>query len=618
MSQTLLKLQIGPVQDFIAQARSTRDLWSGSYLLSWLVSAGLCKLVGELEKSKIAPIKALECVIFPNLKGQPLFDLQRKGRDRSIEAREYLTPNIPNLFMAALPVSVDQATDIAKLVEGRIRSEWKAISESCWDKLIRDKMVSAAIKSRFDHQSKNFLNISWQCTPNDSDYETGYQKNGRELDAVRQTRVFNGWSSGQWRRPGEDMNKDSLTGREEVICGGNDWWKAHVGSLQESDPKQFEYWRTVFRERQSGDLYGAVTLVKRLWHRVYLSKEGNGGFKVSKDLPIPSTFQTAIHDPDKDVDDEIDEPEDDKKHYFALLLMDGDEMGKWLSGDKNLKIEAGAHCGFSTALSGFALQQARVIVSKHDGCLIYAGGDDVLALLPADTALACGQDLRETFRSHVQSQASPDWLLQKGEKLDMDVSVGIAIAHYKEPLQDVFRGAQAAERRAKKELSRAAFSVTIIKHAGETVQWGSKWDSSQAGLFQSLLDGVRSDILSARFPYRMIEVLSRYLSAKGCGPQCAPEFVGQVDEIIATEFALILERQKGPVNSSKRREWLNAHEPQKKLKSFISLLPKSEEGAIAKLEALIELCKTAGFAMRNEGNLLRPPAATSNPAKTNL
>jgi hypothetical protein len=41
MNRTLLKLQIGPVQDFIAQARSTRDLWSGSYLLSWLMAAGL-------------------------------------------------------------------------------------------------------------------------------------------------------------------------------------------------------------------------------------------------------------------------------------------------------------------------------------------------------------------------------------------------------------------------------------------------------------------------------------------------------------------------------------------------------------------------------------------------
>jgi len=32
-----LLFQVGPVQDFISQARSVRDLWSGSYLLSWLV-----------------------------------------------------------------------------------------------------------------------------------------------------------------------------------------------------------------------------------------------------------------------------------------------------------------------------------------------------------------------------------------------------------------------------------------------------------------------------------------------------------------------------------------------------------------------------------------------------
>jgi CRISPR-associated protein Cmr2 len=42
-----LKVQIGPVQDFIAAARSIRDLWSGSYLLSWLMAAGLKALSAE-------------------------------------------------------------------------------------------------------------------------------------------------------------------------------------------------------------------------------------------------------------------------------------------------------------------------------------------------------------------------------------------------------------------------------------------------------------------------------------------------------------------------------------------------------------------------------------------
>ena len=42
-----LKFQLGPVQDFIAAARSIRDLWSGSYLLSWLMAAGMKALSAE-------------------------------------------------------------------------------------------------------------------------------------------------------------------------------------------------------------------------------------------------------------------------------------------------------------------------------------------------------------------------------------------------------------------------------------------------------------------------------------------------------------------------------------------------------------------------------------------
>ena len=43
----LLVFQLGPVQDFIAQARSTRDLWSGSFMLSWLMAHALNAVVRE-------------------------------------------------------------------------------------------------------------------------------------------------------------------------------------------------------------------------------------------------------------------------------------------------------------------------------------------------------------------------------------------------------------------------------------------------------------------------------------------------------------------------------------------------------------------------------------------
>lgn len=55
MNPALLKVQIGPVQDFIAQARSTRDLWSGSFLISWMMGQLVLRLKGPAGVELIFP-----------------------------------------------------------------------------------------------------------------------------------------------------------------------------------------------------------------------------------------------------------------------------------------------------------------------------------------------------------------------------------------------------------------------------------------------------------------------------------------------------------------------------------------------------------------------------------
>jgi CRISPR-associated protein Cas10/Cmr2 subtype III-B len=89
MSQSLLKLQIGPVQDFIAQARSTRDLWSGSYLLSWLMARALRKIVDQCGE---------DSVIFPAVDRQPLIQWLSNPVKDPYNAAEILTPSLPNFF----------------------------------------------------------------------------------------------------------------------------------------------------------------------------------------------------------------------------------------------------------------------------------------------------------------------------------------------------------------------------------------------------------------------------------------------------------------------------------------------------------------------------------------
>jgi len=125
-----LRFQLGPVQEYITAARSTRDLWSGSYLLSWLMAAGLKTLSGE-----IGP----DAVIFPNLQSQPLFDIHWRDElwkklwigGRTVwdsigwSDRDLLTPNLPNVFLAIVPA--DRAQELGERVRDAIQKEQLAI-----------------------------------------------------------------------------------------------------------------------------------------------------------------------------------------------------------------------------------------------------------------------------------------------------------------------------------------------------------------------------------------------------------------------------------------------------------------------------------------------------------
>jgi len=103
----------------------------------------------------------------------------------------------------------------------------------------------------------------------------------------------------------------------------------------------------------------------------------------------------------------------DKKpsSYYAVILLDGDNMGKWLSGEKlppienaynseiwnkipeefkrNLKekspnkmLTPAIHEAISVALKNYSLEIVRhVVEEEYLGRIVYSGGDDVLALI---------------------------------------------------------------------------------------------------------------------------------------------------------------------------------------------------------------------------------------------
>jgi len=132
----LLIFGLGSAQSFLAMARRTQDLWMGSFLLSYLMWEMMKPLV-----NKYGP----DCVIYPNLRGQPLVDRwlrEEMGlKDGSVEicepeADELKIANFPNMFTAVVPQ--DQAQKIAQDCIAALQEQWQCIATSV------QKIVQAA------------------------------------------------------------------------------------------------------------------------------------------------------------------------------------------------------------------------------------------------------------------------------------------------------------------------------------------------------------------------------------------------------------------------------------------------------------------------------------------
>lgn len=684
MSQSLLKLQIGPVQEFIAQARSTRDLWSGSYLLSWLVATGIEALGRQIAGDEATNDFAFQAVnaalIYPATENQPLMLFKFKQGAFELDPREFdlvkttklLTPNLPNIFVAKLEVEEVQAAKIARKVESAIREEWRSIAIACWTACSEDKVLTDPTCGIFCRQIGRFLSVAWQVIPykeGEANYAASYEDLSTRLDGVRQCRNFVGWREGRWHREGDIVTeKDTLTGKEEAIIGGRKWFEEV--SKETAHWKRGEHqnlWPILIREKHRNDYFGAITLVKRLWHWHWLHKKHGIRSLHTKEssrnetqFPFPSTRHIALHMPWSNSEDLNEDQKGNAERldgYFAILAFDGDRIGTWVSGEffEEGTLSEAMHLELSRKLGVFALECVRPIVDACDGRLIYAGGDDVLALLPPDTALDCARFLRLAYRGDFSfadelkilagkliERKRPDdeekrredyspWRTRAASSAGLfpdaadltkrmpgsicgydrdtcrdicpEASVGIAIAHYKNPLQDTIRAAQQAETRAKKRLSmgglgRSAVAVTLLKRSGEQVEWGCRWESGGLLLYDLISRAMMTEKLSSRFPYRMVEILSAY---QGSSDQNVPEF--DAKEIILQECAYILSQQ-----STRKMSTEDADNITKGLDDFLTCvsqlgserIDRIESGEIPQymLKSVIGLCQTLAFTIR--------------------
>jgi CRISPR/Cas system-associated protein Cas10 (large subunit of type III CRISPR-Cas system) len=152
-------------------------------------------------------------------------------------------------------------------------------------------------------------------------------------------------------------------------------------------------------------------------------------------------------------------------------------MGQWLTGryDKTPKLSElnpallldqalrdrkrplfpALHGELSQRLGQLALALYAIVEEEHLGRVVYSGGDDLLALLPLQTALPCLRAVRATIRSEEHLGAR------------VTVSAGVAVAHVRAPLRTALRLAREAEKAAKGP--RNSFAIKLDKRSGEAL-----------------------------------------------------------------------------------------------------------------------------------------------------
>lgn len=590
-----LSFALGPVQDFIAAARSVRDLWSGSMLLSWITFQSMMPVIRSCGPTAL---------IYPSLRGLPWVDkLLREEFGLGLLICEppeanLRVPSLPNRFLAAVPGRL--ADELARRCEEAGRNAWRRMAEEVRSMI--DRGLSAlpngqGWSKRWDSQVSDYFSFTTSLVRRRECCEEDLRRLlGKEIapDARRLADIipaghrpgYDQRTAGNWQAMVEysarlmeakRMVRHSPSG-EKAPKGEMVPRKCSLmGSLEQMGPGELsqsaEFWEAANSSSfegiriRPGERLCAVSMVKRFieaaFFRPKLKLEPKGFGDTATVAAAIWLKRTGIdpdqykgwngqwlHWPRRDFgkgEDSMPEGLWEKLRrirsngaaagpppsYYAILKMDGDRMGAWLNGEKapairdllhpkltgyfdslgpdaRKALEAkrpvgpAMHAAISQALASFSVHVAPTIVARHWGTLIYSGGDDLLALLPVETALQCAVELCRMFRGEAGGGAEAGYCRIDGRDHLMmgpeaTLSAGLAVVHYKADLRRSLDEARAAEKAAKQS-GKNALVIRACRRSGEHTQVICPWS------FVPRMQAFESGFLSGasdRFAYHL-------------------------------------------------------------------------------------------------------------------
>ncbi|MEW5323559.1 type III-B CRISPR-associated protein Cas10/Cmr2 [Geobacillus thermoleovorans] len=534
---------VGPVQSFIASARKTEDFWSGSYILSHLVREAI---------KRFYQFGANCEMVYP-----------------LITEEELRSPSSANLHIASIP------NRLTVIMEGREEEicGWLREAEQDVRNVFLDFCFQAVqrvfpqlldyerkwLKKIIEQQVQSFLEIYWVAEPYEPliSFRTVRERAERRLGALKNEKHYVPVSQQGFvctvckEREALRLEEiDSFDHYSEIKKKTMSLWQQRAARFQGKEVDEED--RRAGRIKDNEFLCG-ICLGKRV-ARDYFADLFGASFP-----PFPSVLDIG------------------KGSYYAVLLMDGDNMGKWFSGEGKEE-----YSEMSWKLARFAKETVpNIVMQQCGGQLVYAGGDDVLAFLPVENVLNAAEMLRRAFSDEA-----------KGLGDGATASFGLVIAHKKAPLQHVLNAARASlEQKAKSYRNdetgqrKDALALAVYTRSGEISEAVLPWNIGEKMVSELLKEWVAllKTSLSPNFVFRFASAFAPLLHEKNC-----PKWENR--DMLSGELRRLLKR------SVKEDSRLSAHDIDRYAKVLSALHEAVRSGY-----DFLHLLKMLTFFKRSEG-----------------
>jgi len=550
----LLLYTISPVQSFIAQARKARDLYGGSMLLSDLMESVITELNAALGAGNVK-------VIFPHTSirqksNRLLVVIDVEETNASVVARILNETVYEKLLAIGKKVLAQENAqwnkDIENQLKDTIQPYWVMQPYVAEDyRNLYESMEKTIEGIKLNRKFEQYSELGRKCAVSGEHNAIFFRvENARKLPAYTSTKLktkVSGRYDDLYLTDTQIVNQSVHTVGEGIsaIQFIKRFYKqeesfpstARVAALdtiiQLEDDMTLIDGKNLFKEYK--EIFNKHHFDEQLLFEEnitggYFEKHGLGSLLSSKYGVVKSFLFTNKLTPylnkklEKEIKSEFEESlvklktvynltigktlkerELKLNSYYALLVFDGDNMGKWLRASDVIDLDAtfdlsAYHNRLSKLLGDFANEATSYINSqnKSRGRAIYAGGDDFMAMLNLKNLTKHLLWLRQKFDQIINQSIKAEFPVNSWENLSF--SAGIVVAPYKMPLHEVLNKAKSAQETAKLTKSKDNFCIEILKGSGDSVKAIGRWNIQNNNLVNSLetlLNGVQEKFSTA-------------------------------------------------------------------------------------------------------------------------